>query len=119
MTNRKQKIGKWGEEIAVEFLRNKGYQIVEQNRRTPFGEVDVVAILEDITVFVEVKTRTNDKYGLPEAGLTRRKLNHMLNCAEHLAAESNLETWQCDAISVEGTPGSIPHIEHFENVTYS
>jgi putative endonuclease len=112
-----QKIGKWGEAAAAAYLLAKGYQILEKNTRTPYGEIDIVASIEGVTVFVEVKARTSRSFGLPEEALTPRKLKHMLAAAEHYAAEHELDTWQCDAIAVEGIPGVTPRIEHFENVT--
>ncbi len=115
--NHKQIIGKWGEQAAEEYLIQKGFSVLERNFRTPYGEIDIIALFEGITFFVEVKTRTTHSFGLPEEGLTRRKLSHMKACAEHYAEKHELETWQCDAIAVEGNPGSTPHIEHFENVT--
>ncbi|MEI6290041.1 MAG: YraN family protein [Chloroflexota bacterium] len=115
--NKKQKFGRWGEDNAVEYLINKGYAIIDRNFRTPYGEIDIIAKFEGVTVFVEVKTRSSRVFGYPEAALTRRKLNHMLACAEYYAAEKELETWQNDAIAVEGIPGVTPRMEHFENVT--
>ena len=112
-----QLIGKWGEQAAAEYLQRKGYIILEKNTRTPRGEIDIVASLEGFTVFVEVKARTSRKFGLPEEALTYRKLAHMRACAEYYAAKHELDTWQCDAIAVEGVPGAAPQIEHFENVT--
>jgi putative endonuclease len=112
-----QKIGKWGEQAAADYLLAKGYRILDKNARTPYGEIDIVARLEEVTVFVEVKARTSRSFGLPEEALTPRKLQHMLSAAEHYAAEHEIDTWQCDAISVEGVPSVTPRIEHFENVT--
>jgi len=112
-----QKIGRWGEEVAAAYLLGKGYQILEKNTRTPYGEIDIVASLEGVTVFVEVKARTSRSFGLPEEALTPRKLKHMRAAAGHYAAEHEIDTWQCDAIAVEGIPGVTPRIEHFENVT--
>ena len=112
-----QMIGKWGEQIAADYLKAKGYTILSMNTRTPLGEIDIIASIEGQTVFVEVKSRTSRTFGFPEEGLTRRKLAHMLACAEYYAAGHELETWQCDAIAVEGNPGKPPMIEHFENVT--
>ena len=117
MTTHNQKIGKWGESAAAEYLLAKGYQILDKNTRTPYGEIDIIASVEGVTVFVEVKARTSRSFGLPEEALTPRKLKHMLACAEHYAAEHEIDTWQCDAIAVEGVPGVMPRIEHFENVT--
>ena len=115
--NHNQEIGKWGEQVAAEYLAQKGYTILKTNTRTPYGEIDIVACVEDVIIFVEVKARTSHSFGLPEEALTRRKLSHMRSCASYYAAQNEIDTWQCDAISVEGKPGQTPHIEHFENVT--
>jgi putative endonuclease len=115
--NHNQKIGLWGEQAAAEYIQKKGYEILGKNIRTPHGEIDIIARVEGVIVFVEVKARTSRTFGLPEEGLTRRKLAHMLACASYYAAEHEIDTWQCDAIAVEGIPGFTPMIEHFENVT--
>lgn len=112
-----QKIGKWGEDCAAEYLAARGYEIVERNARTPYGEIDLVARFDGFTVFVEVKARTTRRFGLPEEALTTRKLHHMRAAAGHYAAEREIDNWQCDALAVEGIPGIAPRIEHFENVT--
>lgn len=112
-----QRIGKWGEQIAAEYLEKKGYTILEKNCRTPHGEIDLVTMFEGITILVEVKTRTSGSFGLPEEGLTNRKIAHMRTCAEYYAGIHGLDTWQCDAVAVQGKPGTTPSLEHFENVT--
>ena len=115
--NHNQKIGQWGEAAAQDYLEKRGYQVLGKNARTPHGEIDLVALLGDVTVFVEVKARTTRRFGLPEEAITPRKLNHMLAAAEYYAAEHVLDHWQLDVISVEGVPGVTPRIEHFENVS--
>jgi putative endonuclease len=110
-----QRIGKWGEEIAAEHLTQKGYEITGRNIRTPYGEIDIVTKQKDITIFVEVKTRTSNKMGLPEESITPRKRQHMISAADHYAAEHEIDHWQIDVISVEGKPGTTPIITHFEN----
>jgi putative endonuclease len=112
-----QKIGRWGESAAAEYLQKRGYQILEKNARTPYGEIDLVASLDGVTVMVEVKARTTRSFGLPEQAVTARKLAHMLAAAEHYAAEHALDSWQLDVLAVEGIPGIEPRIEHFENVS--
>lgn len=109
-------IGRWGEDAACVYLQARGYQIVERNARTPYGEIDLVARLDGVTVFVEVKTRTSRRLGLPEEAVTPRKQAHMLACGEHYAAEHELDNWQADVLAIEGRPGQTPEIEHFENV---
>lgn len=111
-----QKIGSWGEQIAAAFLQKLGDEIMEKNARTPYGEIDLVTRRGGATVFVEVKTRTTRSFGLPEEAVTPRKQAHLLAAAEHYAASHLIDSWQVDVIAIEGRPGSIPAIEHFENI---
>ena len=111
-----QRIGKWGEQVASEYLARSGSEIIARNARTPYGEIDIVAQQGEITLFVEVKTRTSNKMGLPEEAITARKRQRMLSAAEHYAAEHEIDHWQVDVISIEGKPGSNPLITYFENV---
>ena len=115
--NHNQLIGKWGEKASADYLLEKGYTILENNIRTPYGEIDIIASLDGLIVFVEVKARTTHTFGMPEEALTPRKLKHMQASAEYYASEHEINTWQCDAISVERIPGGTPRIIHFENVT--
>jgi putative endonuclease len=110
-----QRVGTWGEEIAAEYLTGQGFEIVTRNARTPYGEIDIIARQGDTVVFLEVKTRTSDKMGLPEDSITARKRQHMLSAAEHYAMEREIDHWQIDVISIEGKPGVKPKITHFEN----
>jgi putative endonuclease len=112
-----QEIGKWGEQAAADYLCQRRYQILDKNARTPFGEIDLVARLDTLTIFIEVKARTTRSFGLPEEAITPRKLTHMLACAEHYAAEHEIDSWQLDVLAVEGRPGVTPRIEHFENIS--
>ena len=115
MTKHNQRIGKWGEDVATKHLTQKGFEILGRNVRTPYGEVDIIAKKDEIFIFVEVKTRTSNKMGLPEESITPKKQEHMIACAEHYAAENEIDNWQIDVISVEGKPGTEPRITYFEN----
>ncbi len=110
-----QRVGKWGEEVAAEYLAGRGNEILSRNARTPFGEIDIVAKRGEIVVFVEVKARTSNQMGFPEESITSRKRQHMVSAAEHYAAEHEIYHWQIDLIAVEGKPGSTPKITYFEN----
>ena len=110
-----QQIGQWGETIAVDYLTQHGHEIIARNVRTPFGEIDIVTRQGDVIIFVEVKTRTSNKMGLPEESITPRKQEHMLACAQHYASEHEIDHWQIDVISVEGRPGKKPMVTYFEN----
>lgn len=65
--------GKYGEEQAAHLLQKKGYRILERNYRTNLGEIDIIAIDKGTIVFVEVKTRTSDVFGLPFEAVTTKK----------------------------------------------
>ncbi len=121
---RKQRIGSWGENVAAVFLEQRGYHVMERNVRTRQGEIDLVARQEPGgLVFVEVKTRTNDNFGLPEEAVDERKLEHIFRTAEaYLQAHPDLEQleWRIDVIAIQGRPGEKVedvHIEHFKNIT--
>ena len=118
MSNRRQIIGHWGEQIAAEYLAKKGFKILSTNVRTPYGEIDLLCQRECQIVFVEVKTRTSQAFGYPEDSVTPRKQDHMLFAAEHYLQEHEIDgDWQFDVIAVEGSPGGRPpRITHFENV---
>lgn len=111
-----QRIGKWGEDTVAAYLKERGYEIIARNARTPYGEIDIIAKQDDITILVEVKTLTSSKNFFPEQNVTARKREHMLSAGEHYAAENAIDHWQIDVIAVEGKLGLEPKITHFENV---
>ena len=116
MTKHNQKVGQWGEETAAAYLSGRGYEILARNKRTPHGEIDIIAKQGDIIIFVEVKTRTSNTMGLPEEAITPRKREHMLAAAGHYSAEHEIDHWQIDVIAIEGKPaGPKPMITYFEN----
>lgn len=115
MTKHNQQVGKWGEETAAQWLTEHGYEIIGQNIRTPYGEIDIIAKKDSILIFVEVKTLTSSKNFFPEQQITKRKREHMLNAAQHYATENNISHWQIDVIAIEGKQETKPKITHFEN----
>jgi len=115
MSRHRQRIGQWGEGAAVEYLEKHGYNIIDRNVRTSYGEIDIVAEKAGFTSFVEVKTRTTSTFGPPEISVTPRKQEHMVAAAEHYAQEHEIDHWQIDVIAVEGKPGGQPVFTHFEN----
>jgi putative endonuclease len=118
MGNGKQRVGKWGEDEATDFLINKGYTIIDRNLRTPYGEIDILADFNNTLVFIEVKTRTNKVFGNPEIALTPRKLLHMETSALYYIQINEFEgSWQLDAISILKIGENPPEIVHFENVS--
>ncbi len=104
----KQKIGKWGEAAASEYLVAQGCSIVARNERTPEGEIDLIVKLSGETRFVEVKSRTSHKFGYPEESITLNKYEHMVSAAEWYLSNAAVAdgTWHLDVLAVYGNPGS-------------
>ena len=69
--------GTLGERLAQDFLRNRGYHILEMNYRCPEGEIDIVTIHEDSLVFIEVRTKKSLEFGSPEESITPAKKERM------------------------------------------
>lgn len=87
----KQKTGRVGEDLATEFLKNSGYEIVERNFACRQGEIDIIARDKCELVFVEVKTRSNVQYGNPAEAVTNIKQKHIEKSAEYYLYKNNLE----------------------------
>ena len=118
MTRRQQILGLWGEETAIEYLRQTGHSILDRNVRTRDGELDIVAAKDGALIFVEVKARSENALLQPEESVTPRKQRRMLAVAERYLQEhpGSGDVWQFDVIAITRSPGSEPLIEHFENV---
>lgn len=111
MKTDKQKIGNLGEEKASELLSKKGYKIVETNYRFKKAEIDIIAKNDLFLIFVEVKTRKNNKFGNPEEFVSERKIELFQDTAEFYMLEHNINlNLRFDIISVTGD-----EIEHFED----
>ena len=74
-----QKLGKWGQEIAIKYLQAKGYKIIRENIYHRQGEIDILAIKDGVWRFIEVKTRSNLKFGEPIQSVSDRKRKHLQN----------------------------------------
>jgi putative endonuclease len=123
MAEEGQRLGKWGEELAVHYLEEKGYEILDRNVRYRFGEIDIVAQGpergSEMTVFIEVKTRSSTLYGHPEQAVDDKKKEHLLSAASAYIQEhpQRGDHWQVDVIAVERySSGQKPQIHHFKNV---
>ena len=111
-------LGKWGEDLAADYLRDKGYVIIDRDWKSGHHDLDIVAKEDETLVIVEVKTRRNRLFGDPEEAVDYRKLrslqmaiNHYIKY-RHINGDSRL-----DIITVVGTVGEEPEIEHIKDVS--
>lgn len=82
MTLQRRYLGIKGENIAVNYLQRKGFRILERNFRCRLGEIDIVALHDGYLIFVEVRTKSNIKYGLPQESVTVTKMNKLRRLAQ-------------------------------------
>lgn len=111
--------------MAATYLEHNGYLILDRNIRTPYGEIDLVARQAtqsgEVTVFVEVKARHTSAFGPPEAAITAKKVQHLLESAQaYLQSHPDLDgDWRIDVIAIRQLRDSEhPQIRHFEDAVH-
>jgi putative endonuclease len=109
-----KQIGDEAEDLAVDYLRGQGYEIIERNFRCSFGEVDIIALDGDALVFVEVKKKGSDRFGTPGEMITPKKLEKVRRSAQKYMADNILENadWRIDAVLINGE-----RVELLKNIT--
>ncbi len=119
MSKATKEFGDEGEELAVELLEKKGYEIIERNYRYGKGELDIIAKDPEVDylVFVEVKSRKNLEYGPPEYAITKNKIKQIKKIAELYLYDKNITEANCrfDVVTVLLLEKQKPKIEHYVN----
>ncbi len=107
-----------GEKLAKDFLKKRGYRILETNYRCSEGEIDIIAKHKDFLVFTEVRTKTSLEFGSPEESITPAKKGRMRTAAlRYQQTHDNLPLlWRIDVVAVElNQKGELSRIELIEN----
>jgi len=108
-------LGEKGEELAVEFLQEKGYQILERNWRFRKAEVDIIAFKNDVLAVVEVKTRSTSYFGNPQDFVNKKKIQLVVGAINEYVTMKDLDIEvRFDIIAIIKTQSSVD-IEHLEN----
>ena len=108
-------LGKIGEDLAVAYLTDKGYKILERNWRNVHKEIDIIAKDGETLVVVEVKTRQNDGFGEPDMAVTRQKQMRLVYAANAYVFRNRLDIdIRFDIISIVFNNGN-PKIDHIED----
>ena len=87
---RKREIGDFGEELTVSYLEKKGYRILDRNYSKPFGEIDVIAIKDDLIAFVEVKTRKSDDFAYAAEAVDFYKQQRIRRASQAYLVENDM-----------------------------
>jgi putative endonuclease len=111
-------LGQKGENLAVEYLKNKGFRILHRNWKSGKRELDIVAETDEYIVFVEVKTRADDVRMHPRHAVTSEKQKSMIYTAESYIRKYNIEKEsRFDIVSII-TSGKTTEVEHIEDAFY-
>jgi len=89
MDNRRS-LGDRGEDLAAASLKKQGYKILERNYRTPLGEIDLIARHQKALVFIEVKTRTSDRFGAGQEAVHHAKQARLRKLADYYLKQKRL-----------------------------
>ena len=115
---KRKETGILGEKLARDFLKKRGYRIIETNYRSPAGEIDIIARHRDSLVFIEVRTKKSPVFGSPEESITLAKMERLRNTAFHYQQthDNLLPLWRIDVVAIElnqkGKPSRIELIEN-------
>ncbi len=113
MSGRRIALGRAGESLAAAYLRKKGYRIVGRNVRFRQGEIDLIALDGRMLVFVEVRTRTSERFGTPAESVTPSKQRKLRELAlAYLCQRSTpIAGFRFDVVAIVLTDGQ-PQIRH-------
>ena len=117
--DKRQSLGKLGEDLACTELERRGYAILARRYRSRFGEIDIVAHHEETIVFVEVKARDGDEFGGGAAAVTPWKQRRIAQMAVDYLSHNNLHDRPCrfDVVTVDvkdGRPEIVVYAHAFD-----
>jgi len=116
MKQRNKEVGRKGEEVATEYLWEKGYEIIERNWGSKWGEIDIVAKTGETFCFVEVKTKVGENWGSPEEMINKKKLAQVQRMAETYEPTRDHQS-RIDVVAVVLNDDlSIKRLNHYECV---
>ena len=115
--SRQKILGQLGEDCATKFLEAQGYKIVARNFRIRSAEIDIIAQIDNVIVFVEVKARSNIRYGLPVEAVNFRKQKKIIEAASVFLQDEKFSNCACrfDVVEIYLRGDCVDKINHIEN----
>ncbi|MHB8572252.1 MAG: YraN family protein [Candidatus Dormibacteria bacterium] len=114
-----QRLGRQGEELARAVLEERGYRVLDADVRLRLGQIDLVALDGGELVFVEVKSRTSERFGPPQLAVGPRKRRKLIQLAqEYLGGRAERLAWRIDVVALRLSPaGELRSAEVLRDVT--
>ncbi|MER3464220.1 MAG: hypothetical protein C4329_07185 [Chitinophagaceae bacterium] len=110
-------LGKQGEDLAERFLTEKGFTILHRNWRHSHYEIDIIALLNNVVHFVEVKFRSYKAFGMPEESVTKKKMKFLMQAADQfLYKHPQYKHIQFDILSINAVSGKEPDYFFIQDV---
>lgn len=108
--------GNLAEELAKNYLEEKGYEIIAKNFRYRQAEIDLIAICDDLIIIVEVKARATDAFLEPQEAVNKKKIRNIILAADEFLKENNREEEvRFDIVTVLPDSTGKLQVNHIEN----
>jgi len=109
--------GRYGESLALQYLKSLGYQFIQSNFHTRYGEIDLIMIDKNKLIFIEVKYKSLNSPGTPEEMISPKKINQILRTAQSFLTKNpdltkDYSSYRLDAICIVGND-----IKHYQNIS--
>lgn len=121
MTLQTSDLGRRGEQIAVDYLKDNGFSIRIRNFRSKFGEIDIIAEKNGKLHFIEVKTRTGELRGKPYESVTKRKISHLKLAIQYYILKYKVKDYRLslDVVSLILTSdGEVEELKFYEGLEW-
>ena len=118
MANNNLKVGEKGEQVAESYLKKKGYSVLERNYKNKYGEIDLIAKEGSELVFIEVRSKTENDFGMPEETVKGKKKKKLKQNALAYTTFNNYDGfYRIDLVCVVFTKnGEIKRLTHHKNI---
>ena len=115
---KRDNLGQYGEQLAVEYLLDKNYTILERNYRFNRAEIDIIARKGDILAVVEVKARSSIAFGNPHEFVKPKQIRNLVKAVNHFIESRDLEVeTRFDIIAITKSDQQYA-VEHIEDAFY-
>jgi putative endonuclease len=116
--SKNKKIGSIGEELALQHCLEYGYELIDKNWTIGHKEIDLILRKDDVYIFVEVKTRTNLKMGMPENAISHAKIKNITEASQTFLINKQYKDVRFDVISIILKKDTEPELLHIKDAFY-